>query len=157
MSWALRLTYCLALIAPIVPAAVFGGSAWVATYTSADAWPPYGIVAVLLVLARLVFVMVRRRALQAYAAVSFLKSLSIAAMIVGLILAVAAFFNKPITLWLFGPSNDSGIGFRVIMAVLTQGAYLATLGVVVFELNRAIGEVAAAFARVADRWRSRGR
>jgi hypothetical protein len=43
------------------------------------------------------------------------------------------------------------------MAVLTQGAYLATLGVVVFELNRAIGEVKTACAAWADRWRSRGR
>lgn len=157
MSWALRMIYCLALIAPIVPAAAFGGSAWVAMYTSADAWPPYRIVAVLLVLARLVWVMVRRRALQAYVAVPLLRSLSIAAMIVGSILAVAAFFNKPITLGLFGPSSDPGVAFRVSMAVLTQGAYLATLGVVVFELNRAIGEVKTACARVADRWRSRGR
>jgi O-antigen/teichoic acid export membrane protein len=149
--------YCLALIAPIVPAAVFGGLAWVEMNTSASAWSTNRIVAVLLVLARFVFVMVRPRALQAYVAVPLLRSLSIAAMIVGSILAVASCFNKPIMHGLFGASSEPGVVSLAIVAVLSQGAYLATLGVVVFELNRAIGEVKTAFARVADRWRSRGR
>ena len=157
MSWALRMLYCLALLAPIVPAAVFGGLAWVEMNTSAGAWPAYRIVAVVLVLARLVFVMVRPRALQAYVAVPLLRPLSIAAMIVGSILAVASIFNKPITLWLFGPSSEPGVVSLAVGAALSQGAYLATLGVVAFELNRAIGEVKTAFSRVGDRLRSRGR
>lgn len=157
MSWALRMLYCLALLAPIVPAAVFGGLAWVEMNTSAGVWPAHRIVLVLLVLARFVFVMVRPRALQAYVAVPLLRSLSIAAMIAGSILAVASIFNKPITLWLFGPSSEPGVVSLAVGAALSQGAYLATLGVVAFELNRAIGEVKTAFARVGDRLRSRGR
>jgi hypothetical protein len=157
VSWALRTIYWLALIAPIVPAAVFGGWAWVEMNTSASAWPAHRIVAALLVLARFVFVMVRPRALQAYVAVPLLRSLSIAAMMVGSILAVASIFNKPIMHWLFGASSDPGVVSLAVIAVLGRGAYLAPLGVVVFELNRAIGEVKTAFARVAERRRSRGR
>jgi O-antigen/teichoic acid export membrane protein len=149
--------YCLALIAPIGPATAFLGSEWIASNTSGSAWPAYRIVAVLLVLARFVFVMARPRALQAYVAAPLFRSLSIAAMTVGLILAVSSFFAKPITLWLFGRSDGAGVVFLVVVGVLSQGAYLATLGVVVFELTRAIGEMKAAFARVTDRWRSRGR
>jgi len=156
--------YCLALLAPIVPAAAIGGSAWVTMNASAGAWPLHRIVVVLLELARFVFVLVRRRALQAHAAVALLRFLSIAAMIVGSILALASLFfkqivpwTKEITLLLFGPSAVPEDGFFVIVAVLTYGAHLATLGVLVFELNRGIGELKAAFARVSDRLRSRGR
>jgi hypothetical protein len=149
--------YCLALLAPIVPAAVFGGSAWIAMNASGSAWPVYGIVAVLLELARFVFVLARPRALQAYPAVPLLRFLGIAAMIVGSTLALASLFSKPITLWLFGTSSDPGVGFLVIVAALSQGAYLATIGVVVFELNRAIAELKAVFARVIDRRRPRDR
>ena len=149
--------YCLALIAPIGPAAVFGGSAWIAMNASASAWPTYRIVAVLLVLARFVFVMVRPRALQAYAAARLFRFLGVAAMMVGLILAVGSFFAGPLTLWLFGTSDHAGWGYLAITMVLTHGAHLATLGVLVFELSRAIGEVKAAFARMADRRRSRDR
>jgi len=156
-SWALRLIYCLALIAPIVPAAVFLGSEWVALNTSASAWSIYRIVAVLLVLARFLFVLVRPRALQAYVAVPLLRFLSIAAMSVGLILAAGSFFAKPLTLWLFGMSDLAGWGYLAVIMVLTHGAHLATLGVLVFELNRAIGGLKAAFARVIERRRLRGR
>src|SRR5262245_42451000 len=69
VSWALRMIYCIALLAPIVPAAVFGGLAWVEMNTSASAWPAERIAAVLIVLGRFVFVMIRPRALQAYVAV----------------------------------------------------------------------------------------
>ena len=153
------MTYGLALIAPIVPGAAFGGWAWVEMNTSAVMWPIHRIVFVLLALSRFVFVMVRPRALQAYVAVPLLRSLSIAAMIVGSILAVAAFFYTPITLLPFGASRDPGGGWGLVtvIAVLSCGAFLAPLGVVAFELNRAIGEVKTAFARLADRRRSRGR
>lgn len=159
MSWALRMLYCLALIAPIIPAAVFLGWGWVEMNATATMWPTYRIAIVLLELARLVFVMIRPRALQAYVGVPLLRFLSIAAMIVGSILAVAAFFYKPITLGLFGASKSPGVGWglMIVAAVLTYGALLGTLGVVVFELNRGIGEVKTAFARLADRRRSRGR
>ena len=149
--------YCLALIAPIGPAAVFPGSAWIDLNTSGSAWPTYRIAAVLLVLARFVFVMVRPRALQAYAAARRLRFLGITAMLVGLILAVGSFFARPLTLWLFGTSDHAGWGYLAIVMVLTHGTHLATLGVLVFELSRAIGEVKVAFARLADRRRSRDR
>lgn len=149
--------YCLALIAPIGPTAAFQGSAWIALNTSGSAWPTYRIVAVLLMLARFVFVMVRPRALRAYAAARLFRSLSIAAMMVGVILAVGSFFARPLTLWLFGTSDPAGWGPLAITMVLTHGAHLATLGVLVFELTRVIGEVKAAFARIADRLRSRDR
>ena len=151
------MTYCLALLSPIAPAAVFGGSAWLEMNASASAWPIYRIVVVLLVLARFVFVLARPRALQAYVAVRLLRFLGIASMVVGLILAGGSFFAKPLTLWLFGTSEPAGWGYLYLNMVLTHGAHLATLGVLVFELNRAIGEVKAACARVADRLRSRGR
>jgi hypothetical protein len=149
--------YCLALIAPIGPAAAFPGSAWIALNTSGSAWPTYRIVAVLLVLARFVFVMVRSRALRAYAAARLFRFLGIAAMMVGVILAVGSFFARPLTLWLFGTSDPAGWGYLATIMALTHGAYLATLGVLVFELSRAIGEVKAAMARMAHLRRSRDR
>jgi hypothetical protein len=157
VSWALRLLYGVALIAPIVPVAVFAGSAWIAQNASASAWSLQRIAAVLLVLARFVFVMARRRALQAYVAVPLVRRLSIAAMMIGSILAVGSFWARPITLYLFGTSSDPEAWFLRVVMVFSQGAYLAPIGVVVFELDRAIGELQAAFARLADRWRARGR
>jgi hypothetical protein len=149
--------YCLALLAPIVPAAVVGGAAWVEMNTNAAAWSIYRIAAASLVLARFVFVLVRPRALQAHVAVPLLRSLSIAAMVVGVILAAASFFMRPITLWLFGTSELTGWALLAVSMVFMDGARLATLGVLVFELNRAIGELKAAFSRLAEWWRSRGR
>ncbi len=157
-SWALRLVYCLALIAPFFSLAVFPGSDHLAAlYTSEGELSLYRIIALLLVAARFVFVLVRPRALQGYVALPLFRPLSIAAMVVGSILAVASLFAKPIALWLFGTSHDAGIGVAALGMVFAHGSYLAALGVVVFELTRAIGELKAAFARVADRLRSRDR
>ncbi|PYN88660.1 MAG: hypothetical protein DMD87_08430 [Candidatus Rokuibacteriota bacterium] len=150
-SWLLKLIYCLALVTPLVPAALFGASGWMALYTGGGLLGRLGIgglvVALLLVLARVVFVMVRRGALQAYVTVRLFRVLAIAAMTVGSISALGLFFVKPIALAVFGTPGDAGIAFFVTGVTLYTGAGLASLGVVVFELTRATGELRAAFVR----------
>jgi len=141
----LKWLYCLTLVAMIVPSGLLGASGAVGMATGGGLIGGGPIVALLLVAGMVyrIYQVVRfSGALDVYVSGSggkVVHGLGIFLMIVGLAASLLVFFIKPLTLAIFGQAGDAGVAFFVVGVFLYLISATGWLGVILFELNRLIG------------------
>jgi hypothetical protein len=138
-----RVLYCVALFGFAVAPGLLGFS-WTAL---ALGGPFFGVIGTLVVMCLLIFRVVQifrnPQSLDIYApnaALRFFRSAALFLMMVNVLALCAALFSASITNWIFsGKTGDNGIAYFAESVFLLLGLSLTSLGLVLFEVVRLVG------------------
>jgi hypothetical protein len=135
--------YSLALLS-ILPAALIGGTGWIALATGVSLGMVGFFIVSALVIYRIYLVARYPWALDGTSLNAFgslLRNIGAVAMSIGVLAGVGLLFLKPLTLAILGNAGDSGVGFFVVGVALVLLANLGWMGCVGLEVSRHWGKV----------------